>query len=127
MKCELKGTVAKVTYKKNKMVVEGDLEVSDSYHTFDELYGHRIMLFLCLMKCNKEISWKSRIHSDGSPVWKGWFVAGMDLPTGSITYHIADQFWSMIDDIKHLETAPEWDGHTSDDVVRRLNNWGMTL
>lgn len=101
-------------------------KISDGYHTFDELYAHRIMLFLCLMKFNKDISWKSRKHSDGTS-YEGWFIAGMNLPTGTITYHIADQFWNMIDDINHLEVAPEWDGHTSDDVIRRLNNWGMTL
>jgi hypothetical protein len=126
VKCELKGEIKKVTYKKDKMVVEGDLEVSDSYHNFDELYAHRIILFISLMKSHKDISWKSRLHSDGTS-FKDWFIAGMTLPDGDITYHIPDRFWNLIDDIEHKEKAPEWDGHTSDDVIRRLNNWSITL
>ena len=126
MKCELKGEIKKVTYKKNKMVVEGDLTVTDTYHSFDELYGHRVMLFIALMKSHKNISWKSRLHSDGSS-FPDWFIAGMNLPDGDITYHIPDRFWNTVDDIEHREKAPEWDGHTSDDVVRRLNNWSMSL
>lgn len=100
-------------------------KISDGYHTFDELYAHRIMLFICLMNCNKSISWKSRLNSDGSH-WEGWFVAGMNLPSGQVTYHISDQFWNLLNDIRVLEKG-EWDGHTSEDVLRRLNNWGMSL
>jgi len=111
-----------------KVVIECENpgKISDGFHTFDELYAHRIMLFMCLMKCNKNISWRSRIHNDGSS-YEGWFIAGMNLPTGTITYHIADQFWGMLDSIQTLEKSPEWDGHTSEDVIRRLNNWGMTI
>lgn len=108
------------------MVIEGDFSATDSYHSFQELYSHRIMLFICLMKQNKEISWKSRIHSDGSKI-DNWFIAGMKLPSGDITYHIPDNFWELLSDITVLEKAPEWDSHTSEEVIRRLNNWSFTL
>jgi len=126
VKCELKGEIAKVTYKDNKMIVEGEIEVTDSYHSFDELYAHRILLFISLMKSHKDLSWKSRMHSDGTS-FPEWFIAGMKLPSGDITYHISDKFWSLVEDIPTLEKAPEWDGHTSEDVIRRLNNWSITL
>jgi len=126
VKCELEGEIKKVTYKKNKMIVEGDLTVTDTYHSFDELYAHRIMLFIAVMKNNKELSWRSRQHSDGSS-FDDWFIAGMRLPTGDVTYHIPDRFWGMLDDITTEEKAPDWDGHTADDVVIRLNNWVHTL
>ena len=102
-------------------------KISDGFHTFDELYAHRIILFICIMKMNKLISWKSKVHSDGEPVWKGWFVAGINLPSGQITYHIPENFWDLLDSIDTLAKAPDFDGHTSDDVIRRLNNWSMTL
>ena len=71
---------------------------------------------------HKSISWKSKLHNDGSS-FDGWFIAGMDLPTGTITYHLPiDQFWDKFD-VAEIEKAPEWDGHTSDDVVKRLINW----
>lgn len=108
------------------MTLEGDFSVSDSYHSFQELYSHRILLFICLMKQNKDVSWKSRVHSDGTS-YDGWFIAGMKLTSGDITYHIPDNFWEMTSDIKVLEKSPEWDGHNSEEVLRRLNNWGFTL
>lgn len=100
-----------------------DVEVSDGYHTFDQLYTHRIVLFLALMKSHPQGSWKSKKHSDGS-MYEGYFLAGMDLPTGQISYHIPlEQFWDTIPEIQEIETAPEWDGYTSDDVVLRLSKW----
>jgi hypothetical protein len=106
-----------------RLVITGkDLEVSDSYHTMSELYTHRVMLFVALMKCNKDLSWKSRLHNDGTS-FDGWFIAGMNLPSGNITYHIPDTFWDMIEDINTVEKSPPWDGHTGDDVIKRLNSW----
>ena len=110
------------------MVIEGDFNITDSYHSFQELYSHRIMLFICLMKQNKDISWKSRIHKDGSKFdVDGWFIAGMKLPSGDITYHIPENFWELLIDINVLETEPDWDGHDSEEVIRRLNNWCFAL
>jgi hypothetical protein len=101
-------------------------KISDGYHTFEELYAHRIILFITLMKCNKYISWKSKLHNDGNS-FDGWFIGGMKLVSGDITYHIPDKFWDMLEDIKTLEKAPEFDGHTSDDVIKRLNSWALAL
>jgi len=92
---------------------------SDGFHSFDELYEHRIALFIALLhktvfdKSNNKC-WKSRLNSDGTK-WKGWIVAGIDK---GITYHIPEKYWSKI-------KVPEikrglWDGHTSKDVVERL-------
>ena len=46
-------------------------EVSDGYHTFNELYEHRHALFLALMKAYPQWSWYSGKHHDGSE-WQGW-------------------------------------------------------
>lgn len=101
-------------------------KISDGYHTFEELYAHRIILFICLMCCNKSISWRAKKHSDGGCL-VDWFVAGMDLDCGQISYHIPDRFWDQLNDIKTLERAPNWDGHTSDDVLKRLNSWAKQI
>ena len=129
MKVKIIGDIKKVQQKhgdKSEFIIEGDFEeVSDSYHSFNSLYAHRMLLFIALMKTNKSISWRSRLNSDGSK-WDGWFVAGMRLPSGLITYHLDDKFWEMLNDIETLEKG-EWDGHTSDQVLTRLNNWSFTL
>jgi len=36
--------------------------VSDGYHSFNELYEHRNLLFINLMRSNPEISWRANNH-----------------------------------------------------------------
>lgn len=99
-------------------------EVSDGYHTFNELYDHRCTLFLAVMKSNPSLSWISTKHHDGSE-WDGWFIAGMRLPSGDVTYHLPAGMWSLACDTgaEVLERGHEWDGHTAADVVTRLQAW----
>jgi len=97
-------------------------QVSDGYHTFDELYDHRCLLFLALQSAFAAIdAWKSRKHSDGS-AFEGWFIAGVFLPQGQISYHVPEKYWDLCK-APERETAPEWDGHTSADVLQRLADW----
>lgn len=100
-------------------------ETSDGYHTFNELYEHRHALFIALMRSHPEISWRANNHHDGSGM-DGWFIAGMRLPTGDISYHLPNLHWTSLDGrgIPTSNRAPyEWDGHKSDDVVKRLFGW----
>lgn len=101
-------------------------KTSDGYHSFDDLYEHRHALFLALQQAYPEIAWKSYKHHDDKniegPSWEGWFIAGLQLPTGQITYHLPDRLWDACK-AKELEFAPEWDRHMSNDVVDRLYNW----
>jgi YD repeat-containing protein len=118
------GTVVEYeTYPDFKVTVEkcDTGSISDGYHTFDELYDHRHALYLAILKLHPEGSWISRKHHDDTE-WEGWFIAGMTLPTGSITYHLPDSLWALAlkTDVEVLENAPEWDGHTPNDVVERL-------
>lgn len=103
-------------------------EISDGYHTFNELYAHRNLLFIAFQNAifwqrNQAWCWRARLHADGS-MFEGWFIAGIDLPTGTITYHLPLELWDMIDPgIQVLPQAPPWDGHTPKDVLDRLVNW----
>ncbi len=96
-------------------------QVSDGFHTFDELYAHRNILFACLMRMHPEISWRARRRDDGLEE-TGWFIAGIDLPEGTVTYHMPEAMWATLDSIRcrTLERAPAWDGHSSADVLDRL-------
>jgi hypothetical protein len=99
-------------------------EVFDGYHTFNELYEHRNTLMLSLMKAHPEISWISAKTCTGEDLGD-WFLAGMRLPTGDTSYHLPMSMWVLAcrTQAKHLEFAPVWDGHTSKDVVDRLQNY----
>ena len=96
-------------------------EVSDGYHTFNGLYYQRMVLFAALVKQNKYKSWKSLRHEDGELCFGGgWFIVGIDTPSGSYTYHYEDNFWSMFD-CQELPVAKHLDGHTEKDVTRLLS------
>lgn len=104
--------------------------ISDGYHTFQELYKHRIHLFIALLKsyhdCDRAsfclteyTSIKSKKHFDGSEM-AGWFIVQIETLRGQISYHLPNTYWEKCSFIKTVETANEWDGHTSDDVLERL-------
>jgi hypothetical protein len=98
-------------------------DISDGYHTFGELYNHRISLYMLLARkmAVKNPVWKSKAHSDGSAL-EGWFVLGIFKDKGKqITYHLPISEWHKCYFAEELEKAPEWDGHTSDDVIVRIN------
>jgi hypothetical protein len=89
---------------------------SDGYHTFNELYYHRMILFSVICNQNKDKAWKSMLHSDGS-MFDGYFIAGITTPEGNYTYHIEKKYWDKFD-VPILSVAPEWDGHVASDVER---------
>ena len=94
-------------------------KVSDGYHTFEELYDHRTVMFACLCKLNIENSWKSDLHSDGT-MYEGMFIVGLKTDSGTVTYHCEDKYRDLFKDIKSLDKAPEWDGATPEDGLEFL-------
>jgi hypothetical protein len=99
-------------------------KISDGYHTFDELYEHRVVLFiaLCKMCYLPNDVWRSEIHSDGSR-YDGWFVMGINKEPGQqITYHLPMREWPNTEFAETLERAPRWDEHNSNDVIKRLRD-----
>lgn len=102
-------------------------EVSDGYHTFNDLYSHRITLYIQLCKvlskfCTQYQVWRSKSHSDGTSL-DGWFLLGINKnPREQITYHLPMNRWNDTYFAETLYQAPEFDGHTSQDVLLRLEN-----
>ena len=90
----------------------------------DETYEHVCILFVALMRSNPELSWRANNHDDGT-MFEGWFIAGMHLPTGDISYHLPIELWTLLDGsgIATSNKGPKWDGHTAADVVKRLFAW----
>lgn len=118
--------------------VESLAQVSDGYHSIQELYDHRITLFIALCRCMESgISqnqqaimgreaehpmrpWRSKTHYDGTS-WDGWFIMGIGKEKGEqISYHLPLSRWDETDFAETLEKAPPFDGHTSADVLERL-------
>ena len=96
-------------------------DVSDGFHTFNQLYHQRAVLFATIVNQNKDISWKSYRHEDGELCFGGgWFIVGIDTPQGSYTYHYESKYFDMFD-CEELRYGKHWDGHTEKDVTRLLS------
>jgi hypothetical protein len=130
-------TSKKINEEIKKSEKAGKLEtndISDGYHTFGELYEHRIALFIALVnRIYKDygsvvlaavggdmIPWKSKQHHDGTMFDGEWFIAGIGTTKGhQISYHLPLKYWDKLRCVAY-DKAPVWDGHTPADVVERL-------
>ena len=94
-------------------------ETSDGYHTFNELYHHRAVLFSVIVANYPDRAWKSKKHHDGT-MYDNMFIVGIDTPNGQATYHYdVDPYWDMFK-CRVLDNAPEWDGHTPAQAIERI-------
>ena len=94
-------------------------EISDGYHTFNELYHHRAILFSVVCASYPELAWKSKQHSDGS-MYDGMFIVGIDTPAGQASYHYdVDPYWDMFE-VRKFDRAPVWDGYTPYESINRI-------
>lgn len=99
-------------------------EISDGYHTFNELYRYRMLYnaaFFNLLP--KDIVHKSKRHHDGEECFGGgWFIVMANLPTGQISNHYELKDWDLFQ-IPEQEVADEWDGHTPQEAADRLHEY----
>lgn len=96
-------------------------DASDGFHTFNELYHHRAILFSVICNLMREKAWKSKRHDTGD-MYDGMFIVGIETPDGQATYHYdINPYWDMFD-VKEAEYAPKWDGHTPDDAIKRIGS-----
>lgn len=108
---------------KHEQITDNMGEVSDGYHTFNELYHHRAVLFSVICNNYSHIAWKSLQHHDpNQPMYDGMFIVGIETPNGQATYHYdIEPYWDMFN-VKELNRAPEWDGHTPAEAIERIES-----
>lgn len=103
-------------------------EVSDGYHTFNELYEYRMLynaaLFNEFAKQGLYDVHKSRKHSDGEYPFgdSNWFIVMAELPTGQISNHYEMKDWDKFQ-IPEKPVANKWDEHSPRDVADRLTSF----
>lgn len=97
---------------KSFKIVGNDL--SDGYHTFDELYEHRVILYLSICVLNKEKCFYKKDYDS-------WFCVYLETDHGQISYHVPNKYLSIAE--KHFTYSPnhKFDGHTSEKVLDRLS------
>lgn len=102
--------------------------ISDGYHSFNELYEYRLLynasMFNELAKQGLYDVHKSRLHSDGEYPFgdSNWFIVMAELPTGQISNHYEMKDWDLFQ-IPIKEKANPYDGHTPQDVAKRLRDF----
>lgn len=102
-------------------------EISDGYHTFNELYQYRMLYNALAFNALKyepgAMPHKSRFHSDGEPCFGGgWFIVVAYVDGKQISNHYEEKDWDMFD-IEERIRADEWDGHTPEDVAERIESY----
>jgi hypothetical protein len=99
-------------------------EISDGYHTFNELYYYRMLYnaaFFNLLP--KEWVHKSKRHHTREECFGGgWFIVMAELPTGQISNHYELKDWDLFQ-VPEKEFADEWDGHTPQEAAKRLHEY----
>lgn len=104
--------------RKNKVSVR---DVSDGYHSFNELYKERVALLSIICNSYPELCWKSRHHFDEEhdPMFNEDFVIGITTPSGIATYHLKLEWWNNFNIIE-IPNSPQYDGHTVEDDISKL-------
>lgn len=99
-------------------------EISDGYHTFNELYYYRMLYNASFFNMlPKEWVHKSKRHNDGEECFGGgWFIVMANLPTGQISNHYELKDWDLFQ-IPEKEVADKWDGHTPQEAADRLHKY----
>lgn len=97
-------------------------DISDGYHTFDELYYQRMMLtkavaLAAITNFDKDTVYRSKLHSDGT-MYKDFFIVVFNTPEGNFSYHYHMMYWGVFDFLKERPNAGDFDGHTWKDVTR---------
>ncbi len=112
----------------NKTLINSGLdlgELSDGYHTFNELYEliklYNAVLFNEWASRGKFDVYKSRKNYDGEECFGGgWFIVVAMLPTGQISNHYKLEDWDLFYVPEYRKAKYPFDKHTSQDVLNRL-------
>lgn len=115
----------------NQAIKDGKINpnlINDGYHTFPELYEFRKIYNAALFN-----EWakfdipsynvhKSIRHFDGELCFGGgWFIVVAMLPGGQITNHYKIADWDLFRVAIVDKAKYEFDGHTGEDVIKRLS------
>lgn len=107
-----------------KQMKENPGQISDGYHTFDELYYYRMLYNAAFFNTlPKRIVHKSKRHYTGEECFGGgMFIVMAELPTGQISNHYDLEYWDLFK-IPEREIAAPWDGHTPQEAAERLRKY----
>ena len=109
--------------KRNVYVCKEDIktkQISDGWHSFADLYTHRMILTLALAKAHPDKVVKSKLHADNT-MFDDSFIVYFNTPKGGYSYHYDLKYWDLFKDVKTVPNAPKYDGHKPEDIDRLLS------
>jgi len=127
-----------VTLKDEKII--STKNISDKWHTFGDLYDHRMAFTIALCNAIGKIvehgefmsdyhssfepevyCYKSKRHhdNDNDPMFEGSFIVVIESPGGQISYHYKLDQWDKFK-IEERYEPNVYDGHTPEDTIVRL-------
>ena len=102
-----------------------EYKLNEQQELIEELYDFRLtynaLLFNEWAENQKYEVYKSRRHNDGKLCFDGeYFIVVAQLPTGQVTNHYHIRHWNMFKINEYEKVKEDFDGHTSSDVIERL-------
>lgn len=102
-------------------IVNGDM--SDGYHTFDELYEHRCLLYLLWLV--EEAKWGAGRKREVFWVkdhFEGWDLVATNVGRKQISYHVPSEYRPVLEKcfVRKESLDDVFDGHTSQAVAQRM-------
>lgn len=94
-------------------------KISNGVHTYRELYDYCVGFFGIICNMNREVSWKSKVHSNGT-IKDGYFIVGTETAEGQVTFECELCYWDSFDVIE-LEMAPKCGSDNSKQAIKALN------
>lgn len=95
-------------------------DISDGSHTFGELYDHRNLLWINLCLTRPDDCYWVKDHYDG------WDLLLMEIVRNGVrkqmSYHVQSEYRNLYEHSIYEKSLDRhiYDGHSSDDVLRRL-------
>jgi hypothetical protein len=104
-------------------------ELSDGYHTFNELYHQRALLSAGFFNQlpSEYRPHKARKHYNNALQIEecfggGWFIVMAELPTGQVSEHFEEKYWDLFN-LPVQECCNLWDRHTTKESFDRIKEW----
>ncbi len=108
--------------------ITDDGDISDGYHTFEELYEHRNLLWI-LFTTQASQARLGYLIADGKPSifwvrdhYPEWDLILMRTDFGQMSYHVPNRYRPLYGHIipEVAKDNYEYDGHLSEDVIKRM-------
>ena len=104
-------------------------EVSDGYHTFNDLYYYQMLYNAAFFKTlpaeyhpHKSFKHYNEKMEIEECFGGGWFIVMAQLPTGQISNHYDIKYWDLFC-LPEQDCCDLWDGHTPKESFERLRKF----